>query len=258
MECQGAIRRHLLSLGSTWRTLGLGRTTQQQRPAALGGLAQQRAGRAAGRERLQLLQRRQPLPRRSRAAPPPAAAAASAAAAAAANGAGRTLLASLLHAWHANPASVLLAAGAFVLGLSLSVFLMAAIPGMLVGRGGEEPCCQPARCPSGACAARPCPAALLRPAPCPCARPRRAGHAAHGAGRGGAAARAARRGARHRLHAAPLRPGAGRLHRGGLPAQVRPAALRLTHVEAQGVEGLPALVAGQRLGSMRGGGGGTM
>lgn len=39
---------------------------------------------------------------------------------------------SLLHAWHTNPAAVLLAAGAFVLGVALSVFLVASIPAMLV------------------------------------------------------------------------------------------------------------------------------
>lgn len=42
------------------------------------------------------------------------------------------ILASLVAAWHTNPASVMLAAGALLLGTSLSIFLLAAIPGILV------------------------------------------------------------------------------------------------------------------------------
>lgn len=38
----------------------------------------------------------------------------------------------LVHAWNSNPTAVMLAAGTCILGVSLSVFLLAAIPTMLV------------------------------------------------------------------------------------------------------------------------------
>ena len=97
--------------------------------------------------------RRQPRQHRLLAAAAPAAATAAAA-----------FWPALMQAWNTNPAAVMLAAGACILGVSLSVFLLAAIPTMLVSfaDGAEaQPPPQPLAAPWGLmidCVVKRCPA----------------------------------------------------------------------------------------------------
>lgn len=120
---------------------------RRPRAAALscGGLPRQASScmvaRAASRPQVQrwlLTQQHQRQRRQVAAAAAPAAAPAAAAATA--------FWPALVQAWSVNPASVLLAAGACILGVSLSVFLLAAIPTMMVRDAvGVPPACDPLR-----------------------------------------------------------------------------------------------------------------
>lgn len=100
---------------------------------------------ARGLASLPLRQRQQLCSRRQQAAPgrcraPQPCQAAAGPAAAAAPAAGSSFWSGLVQAWSSNPAAVLLAGAACLLGLSLSVFLLSAIPTMLVRpQGIREP-----------------------------------------------------------------------------------------------------------------------
>lgn len=147
-----------------------------------------------------------------------AAAAAATAAAPAAQAAASAFWPALVQAWNTNPAAVLLAAGACILGVSLSIFLLAAIPTMLVSRwagpGGLSQALtwRIVACTCCCCASLPYNRLTsVSVARLPCLA--HAGPAAQRACRRLAANHAGGGGARHCGHAAPVGHGAGRLHR---------------------------------------------